>query len=460
MGIAIAIFCCFTFIYKLLEQPAPFANTVGKLTDNYVRAGRPDSSYIKEVAQPYSVFVETTAYNWDAKYYHAIRDSLYSGIDSSHMYRYAFYPFFPMVWKISHTNGHGIVVLNYLFFALAIFILSSIFLKNSKSQLYYFWASLILPTAVIYYIPYTEAVFILTFALAVVGLVKRKYWLYFIAMLCFSMTRPASLILIVAFFAVNTINLFYHRKIWHFIKESFLSTIPIFTAWGAVTLIEYYYSHSWNVYNEACTLWPKNTDLGGPLYDWSIEGFGMTIFAIICFAVPAFVYTVIYGSGALVNRLKEAPVSLFSGNFEFIKKYLFNISMMFITGLSLFHLISDGYMVNGFYRYTLCTPFFYIVLLQLPGKLKNLTPQYKLALVLLTLIVTFLFLLSAPYASAIFRFQYLGLLLLILLGIFLLYEPSLPTVAKIIMLVPLSLLSLVWQTFLFNMYLSNAWIFT
>jgi len=458
--IILGIFFAFSAVYKLLEKEQIYNSTLGKMTLNYQRIDSSGISMIKEMNKPFSAFVENNAYNWDAKYYKDIHDYMYEGSGIFIIYRYAFYPFFPMVWKLFQVQSHGIVFLNYLFFALSLLLLSSIFLKDSKSEIFFFMLGLLLPTAIAFYLPYTEALFLLTFSIALIGLLKRKYWLFFIAMLCFSMTRPSAMILYVVFIIANFISLLHHKQILRFLKECFLSILPIFTGWVIVMLMEYHYSGSWTSYMDASYLWAKEPDLHKKVSDWSMEGFGMTSFALFAIAIPAIIYVIVWGVSALLGKKDESTPYLFSGDGEYIKTYLFNASLLFIMGTTIFNFMVGGYQLNGIFRYTMATPFFYIVFFQLPEKLKSIPVQYKVSGLLILLFSILLFLLSTDYAGDIFRFKYLGLYLLLLLAPLVILEQYLPDKMKLFLLVLLVVPCLVWHAYLFNMYLSDAWIFT
>jgi hypothetical protein len=458
--LVIAMFFAFTALYKLLEKKSIYYPTLGKITLNYEKTDSNGHSFIRETNKPFSNFIEKDACNWDVEYYRDIRDNMYKGHGIGLIYRYAFYPLFPLVWKLSHTNVHGIVFLNYLMFGLGLILLSSLFLKNSKSEMFLFMLALLLPTSVVYYLPYTESLFLLTFSIALVGLVKKKYWLFYLAMTCFSMTRPAAFFLVAVFTIANAISFISHKQFSRFLKECFLTILPILTGWALVMLIEYHYSGIWTNYIVASNLWPKDANLYKDIVDWSLEGFGMTAFAIFFLAIPASIYVVFWGNTAILGKEKNSTSYLFGGDEEYIKKYLFNASMLFMMGFALFYTLVNGYQLNGFYRYTMATPFFFIILFQLPEKLKSIPIPYKATGFIVLLVCILLFLLSSPYAGNIGRFNYLGLYLLIPLTMLVIAEPYLNNRIKFVLLAILILPCLIWHTFLFNMYLGDTWIFT
>jgi hypothetical protein len=458
--IVAGLFLTFTLVFTLMQNNYIYSSTLGKMSNNYENTTINGTTVINVVSKPFMQVNESKAYNWDVSYYKGIRDNMYKGTGDSAAFRYAFYPLFPMVWKATHTGIKGMVLLNYLFFGISMIFLTSVFLGNSKSEMFFFVLALILPSAIAFCLPYTEALFMLTFCVAFMGLLNRKYWLYFIAITCFSMTRPAALILSMAMVSVNMINLFSHKKFLLFIKESLLMVIPIFLGWFLVLLIQHSYSNSWGSYFEAAASWPKQRDPYYPVSDWSIEGFGMTAFAMFFFALPVSIYSIFLGCSAMLGKVKSEAISVFSGDKDYVKKFMVNASICFIAVFVLFNYVSSGYQMNGFYRYTMATPFFYIILFHLPEKLKSIPSQYKLAGFIIVLISLAIFLSSAEYGGNILRFNYMGFYLLLLLGALFLIGPHIGDRVKIVLLVIFILPCIVWHTYLFNIYLSNTWIFT
>ena len=458
--IIVSIFSAFIAVYKLLENKEVYNNTLGKITLNYERIDSGGNSFVKERNIPFKKFTEKNAVNWDAEFYQSIRDNMYAGSNEEVIYRYAFYPFFPLVWKLSCTNVHGIVLLNYLFFGLSLILLSSIFLKGSKSEMFYFVLALLLPTSIVFYLPYTESVFMLTFSMAVIGLMKKKYWLFFIAIVFCSMTRPSSLILAAAFLVISFINLFYHKKFLWLLKDFFMIMLPVFIGWLVVILLQYYYSGSWSTYVLASSFWPKEPDLYKKVADWSLEGFGMTTFAIFAFIIPTCLYGIAWAVSSILGKEKENTTTIFSGNENYTKQMLFNVSVVFIIGFMVLNMSTSGYQLHGIYRYTMAAPFFFIILFQLPEKLKSVSLVYKLSGFIVIFLSIALFLMSAEYAGDLFRFKYIGLYLLLILLFYLAIESYISNRAKLVLLGIVIIPCLVWHTYLFNMYLADAWIFT
>jgi len=458
--VVIAVYSLFMLVFDVLQNPSVYNNTLGKISSNYQRNGDLKHYSIDKVNKPFIDIAENNAYNWDAVYYMSIRDKLYGEVDPHYADRYAFYPFFPMVWMVSGIRSHHIIFLNFLFYGIAVILLSQIFMKDKRNDIFFFILALLIPSVAVFYLPYAESLFVLTFAVGLFALVKKKYWLYFLAMICFSMTRPAVVILVFAFLGTDIMYLLRHRNIKHFFKQSTLTIAPVIMGWGIVTVIQYMYSGSWTSYFDTWILWPTESGLFNKITDWSTEGFGMNSFSIFFLTLPAVIYSIVWGIRSLLKSGKRETVSLFSGNETYIKEYMFNLSLLFIVGVLGYFICTSGNVINGFFRYTMAIPFFYIVLFQLPEKLEKVGVIYKLIALALSASALAWFMLNVHYAGNIFRFEYVGLYLFIFITPFIVFEKYLSDRAKMIVLLVYILPAIVWQTYLFNMYLSDAWIFT
>ncbi len=458
--IVILVYVLFSIVFSLLENPTIYNNTLGRISSNYQHVGNIQHYTIEKAKKPFVEINESNAYNWDAAYYLKIRDEYYGGVDPHYIDRYAFYPFFPMVWSVSGIRSYHIVLFNFLLFGLALIILSQLLMNGKKYDMYFFILALLLPSVVVFYLPYAESLFALTLVVALVGLFKRSYFLYFIAMVCFSMTRPAAVILILAYIGTDVVYLLRHKNFKHFFKQNSLTIAPVILGWLIVTFMQYYYSNSWTAYFDTSDLWPKESGFFNKIIDWSIEGFGITSFSLFFIAIPALIYALVWSIASLFKKNDIPRVSIFSGDRVYIKNYMFNVSILFTVGVLIYFAATSGNVLNGFFRYTIAVPFFYIIFFQLPEKLENISMKYKLPALLLSLSGLVCFLLNVRYAGNLCRFEYMGLYLFVFISPFILFEKYLNTKLKIGILFMYILPAIIWHTYLFNMYLSNAWIFT
>ncbi|HXB39366.1 MAG TPA: hypothetical protein VNZ49_02420 [Bacteroidia bacterium] len=457
---SVLVLATFITSFFLLQIPEIYNLTIGNMIPKYEY--EVVSKKIKPNAEnkPFTNFTYKNVINWDAAQYKNIRDHLYKQINLDSEENLAFYPMFPVVWRFSLIDSKYIVFFNYFLFIAGLIILSTLFMGSSPSRLTFFLLALILPSAIVFYLPYAESLFVLTMAVAIWGLFKQKYWIYFIGAFMFSLTRPSSLIFMVALLSVDFVYYIRHGHFKHFIKELSKTLFPYITGFIVITGIQFYYTHSLTAYFDALELWPVETGLFNPIKDWSVEGFGMNSFAICCVGLPAFVYVIIFGIRSLISFKKDVPVSLYGDNTEWKKEYLYKASLFFIVG-NVFHAIFiSGDEINGFSRYTMSVPFFFIILFSLPKKLQSQKLKNKIILLLLCLSALFMFLAFVDYGGNRFRFQYMGLYLFIAFLPFVIFEANLSRKVKLIILFLMIIPCIIWQTYLFNIFLSNGWLYT
>lgn len=449
------------FVFSLLQHNKVYKNTLGKFSTNYERKETAEGSQIVKTDRPFEDINKTNLYRWDAILYKSISDSAYINTDFYVKERLAFYPLFSFVWRATMIDSPVIFLFNYFLFAFSLIWILHLFKLNDKSTHFIFVLALLLPPSMVYYLPYAESLFVFTLVMAIAGLVQKKYWLFFIGATAFSMTRPAAQIFIVAIIAADLRYLIQYKKIGYFFKEISLKILPFALGIFLVTLIQYLYSDSWTAYFDSLTYWPVESGFTNKVLDWSVEGFGMTVFCIFFIALPCLIYAIVWGLKAFKKQAAdEAPVSLFAGNLAWIEEYMFNASALFIAGNLCYTFLTSGNVLNGFYRYTVCVPFFYIVLFLLPQKIRDIKLTYKLGSVGLLIACMAVFFMNVIYGGNRFRFEYLGLYVMLFFLVLLILAPYLSDKKKWLILAIIFIPAIVWHTYLFNMYLSDGWIFT
>lgn len=459
--IAIIVFISTVCCYFLLQNNFIYTHTLGKVSYNYQHLGTDNNHVISPVKKPYEKLTQKNMYRWDALLYQTIKDSSYVSNEFYNNERYAFYPLFPMVWKASCINNAWIFIFCYALFIIGIILMSEYLDEKNEESYFTFAIALLSPSAVLFYLPYAECLFILTFAIAILGLFKQKYWLFFLGALLFTLTRPASLIFAFALLAVDIRYLIAHRNVGYFIKQLTLKILPFAIGFSLVTFMQYLYSGSWTAYSDALLFWPSESGYFNKIVDWSIEGFGMTAFAIFFLSFPCLLYSLIWGVKAFSKRSRiTTPISLFKGDADWIKEYVFNASIAFTAGNIVYTFLTAGGSINGFYRYTMCVPTFYVILFMLQSVIKHKLLWHKLLLFtvcFIAMVISFYFIV---YGSGRFRFAYSGLYLLILFLIYSLIQQQLSYKIRWIVLICIGICAIVWHTYLFNMYITDAWLFT
>jgi len=106
--------------------------------------------------------------------------------------RPAFFPLFPLVWRVAGANAKGMCVVNYFLFVIGLIILIYSLVSGENKRFALFLMCLAFPQVIFYIIPYTEATFLLCGSLFALGLMKRNYVLFFIGLASMAMVRPAT----------------------------------------------------------------------------------------------------------------------------------------------------------------------------------------------------------------------------------------------------------------------------
>jgi hypothetical protein len=188
--------------------------------------------------------------------------------------------------------------------------------------------------------------------------------------------------------------------------------------------------------------------------DWSIEGYGMNIFSIICVAIPSglvmFTYFLKHYEGK-----KIPPVSLLSS--ETVKQYLFCLAIVYFVGNFLFVFLHQAGNLNGAHRYILVSPFFYIFMFILAPKIRTIKLIPELAILIAVVFIGFLFLIHGPYQHKI-TFLDAGYFLLVFTSIYFILFDRLKFPVKVSLLALLVFCNTVWLTYLFNHFLNDAYI--
>ncbi|UPT66203.1 MAG: hypothetical protein M0D57_17225 [Sphingobacteriales bacterium JAD_PAG50586_3] len=142
-------------------------------------------------------------------------------------------------------------------------------------------------------------------------------------------------------------------------------------------------------------------------------------------------------------------------------QYLTILSSAYIVGSFLFILFFQGGSLNGLFRYILCTPFFYIVAIVLLNKLQTITTTQRKNLLKTGGIFSALFLIwIGVYNQRLINMVEFAFIFFIAVLLFFIYYSKLSQRAVYILAGLLIFLGLVYQTYLFNSFLTNSWIVT
>ncbi|HAH22373.1 MAG TPA: hypothetical protein DCL77_01145 [Prolixibacteraceae bacterium] len=462
--ILISLFLFELVIFKGLQNPSVFKYTLGVITFTNQHVGEANS-FVQDVdiiktKHPYTTFDEANFNRWDVAFYSYMKENGYGKDDTwPGIGTYAFSPLFPFIWKLTHLPASYMCIVNYLMFACSILLLSSLFLPSNEmsktDNICFFALASTLPSVFSFYIPYSESTFIFTMSIALWALFKNKVWPFYLAMVLFVLSRPSFMLVGLAFICTDIYFLILNREHKSFLKELAGKLLPIIIGMAITFYIQYLYSGSFfRMFEVHSLFWNHNFQLPTTISDWSLEGYGMSIFSIFCIAIPASI--LLYTNWLKHRKDKLSPsVSLFSPDTR--KEYLFHFSIIYFIGNFLFVLFTQGGNLNGLHRYILVSPFFYIFLFMLPSKLKSIDLKVQLRILIPLVILGFLLLIKGPYGHGISYLDMGYFFLMLAMFYFILFDRMRMSL-KIRLLSVLIFLNTVWLTYLFNNFLNNSFI--
>ena len=444
---AVIIIVSSVFMFFLLHKILQFESVLTNNLKNYENI----DNVITKVKKPYSKISNENLIHWDAVHYHLISKK---GYDADRVYLFAFFPLFPFLWKLTMLSPLGISILNYLLFSISVFLLCQQ-LKIGKN-IWFLLFLINMPFVAPFIIPYTESLFFLSITIAIIGYLKGNYWLYFIGALLTAMTRSAITIIVLSVLATEFLYILKNKNLKLTVKRFIYLVLPLLIGTFGVLLYQKVSgAESLFTYVDAIKTWDRKLSISNGLSDWSHEGFGLNV-ATIFFVVPLSIYIVSENIRAVFYPNERMCILNKKNNKE---QYLLLLSAVYTIGMFLTNILFQGGSINGLFRYVLCTPFFFVQLIYVIKQARNFNTNSKF---LFFLFASFagVFTMTMPAYSASWGFSDLGFILLIL-SLALLVFGRVPE-RKLAYFFPIVLfiLNVFWNTFMFNMYLCNGWIFT
>lgn len=448
----------FAGVFKLLQNEKIYHNTLGVISENYERTGSWDNYEIKRTSKPFLQITNKNFETWDAAIYKCISERMYSPEnDCLGNVRAAFFPLFPALWKLTNASPIGISIINYLLFIISIAFLVMFLLNTSLANKLVTYSILItLPSTVIYYIPYTEALFLFTMTVATIGLLKKKYLMFFTGSFLMAMVRPATVFILISIVFAELIILIRNKKYRLFINEIILKSLPFITGYFCILFIQYLYTGSWSAMTEAQKNWAGGIRLVKGFSDWSVEGFGLSSFAIFFVCFPAILFTLYL----FIKRNKKAAGDYILKIKNHGTEYLFFISILYLIGIFAFTLLTSGGNLHSFFRFTLASPFFYIVVLIFLNYLSIKSLKLFVSIFIIMNVLLILFLNLEDYGGERMQFSFFGLYMFIATSLFLLTKKIISRPGQIMIALALIILNTIWNTYLLNVFFSDGWIFT
>ena len=375
-----------------------------------------------------NLFKEKNFLNFDAANYQLIMKNGYSG----HQFICAFFPFFPLIWKLTGLTTFGIILLNVLIFLSSLFILSK-YLKSGHKEILIF---LTLPSIIFIFLPFSESVFFFSSVMILIGLRKNNLFAvvgFFLA----TLSRPAFTVLIPALLITEILTSKINKQ---FIYRICLYLLAICVGILIVGLIQYSSSGRWFEFFEAQKLWNNHLQIPIlPLTTWGGDN-------IVRLDATAFLIGVV------------CAIILLKMFFTFYKKRIlytekeFIFSACYVAGISLLVLAFRGGSLFSLNRFVFCTPFFFVLL----NKLLNIKFHFTTRNYILSLISLQIFwLLFGSYVHIQVILIFLAISIYILLYPFLINRNNL---IKIISFYLIILLNIFLQLYFYIHSLQGGWV--
>jgi hypothetical protein len=453
--ISLSIVILFVGIHFSIQQRVVYNTAFKHLFSNYI-----DGAYKADT--PYVEVYNYRLKHWDCRAYAIMKDNLYDVSKSGGDYIFAWFPLFPLLWKYSHLTSIGISMLNVILYIISAVMLSSLFSKHDTTR----WKKLVLfallfsfPGFAVFFIPYTEALFMILLTVAFWGLFKNKYWVYSIGVFLAAMTRSVAVILIVTFLAAEFIVFLKEKDLLARIKNVFLKILPLLAGTMTVALIQLYNgSGSLFKFIEVQKYWGAEFQIPMNFKDYSEESFAGNVGTIFFFVFPCLAYFFYL----FLSIIKKKKSIVAEDNSEKIQEYLFNVSVIYTLVMFFFILFFKGGVLTGITRYIISTPFFFIIVcvgLTKVEKVRALT-KYLFFFVLMFLGLMFLITLCMTnYWGNKFawNFSETGFLLVAAnIGFFLFNKNN---IWFRFIFYSILFFNVLWATYLFNMMISNCrWI--
>ncbi|MBK6526060.1 MAG: hypothetical protein IPG07_11255 [Crocinitomicaceae bacterium] len=326
--------------------------------------------------------------NFDASHYFHISENGYND------FRVAFFPLFPKIWDFLNLSAVSMSILNlciYIFFLIYL----GYQLQFSRTQLFY---SVLIPSNIFFFLPYSEALFFAACVLVLVGILKEKNWITIFALIIASVARPAYVIFLPALFAVAYLG---EGTFGSRLKRILIYSGAIFTGTFLVGLIQFNDTGRWFEFFEAQELWGNHLQFPTlPIRSWAggfvtrLDGTALVV-GVICWVLTSYWLYL-----KLVKKQKlEVPTSVV-------------FSVFYLAGISLIVILFRGGSLFSLNRFVFCSPFF-LVFIKYVSDNVVIRNQFKIAVYsFLLLTVYWLLFYSFVHLESFLKYAGLSVLLI------------------------------------------------
>lgn len=366
--------------------------------------------------------------SFDAVHYYEIAIKGYEGINI------AFFPLFPKIWGYFGLSALGMSMLNAAVFFVFHFYLSEVFKWNN----YYHLLTLVLPSGIFFFVPYSEAVFFAAGTMVLMGFHKK--W---IRLICFgffvaSLSRPSFSVFIPAL-ALLYLMRFELKGFSHI--HYLVMIVSVLLGAFVVGFIQFLDTGNWFQFFSVQEEWGNKLQMINlPLFSWGrpyiIKYDGITF--LIGIVVGLFCLKQLIGQKRQ-KSISEATM----------------LSLLYMAGIITLILLFRGGVLFSLNRFVWATPFGMVALVYFMENLK--IARFRAIFfwtLLLGLVCYWLLFGSYVHIQTFLKFGALSLTLSLMLFMFVENYPKIKLLTRIAFLLMLFAL----QSFFFYVYLTGGWI--
>lgn len=269
---------------------------------------------------------------WDAEHYIFIKNNGYAGR------RVAFFPLFPLIWRMISVNAYWISVLNGFIFLISFIVLvKHLRIKNKLEILCY----LSIPSFIFCFLPYSESFFFLASTFILIGFIRNQQLFIYIGLFISILTRPAFVILVPSFFIIALLSKKDNLSRLHLVNYTIITAVGVLL----VAFIQYLDTGEWFKFFEAQKNWGNELQFPRlPLRSWG-HGYALGLDGL------AFLIGIISGGFilGLITKLKGL------GKIHIADEFIYALS--YLGGITLLVLLYRGGLLFSLNRFVFATPF-------------------------------------------------------------------------------------------------------
>lgn len=377
---------------------------------------------------PSEWYISKRLISFDAVHYQQIANSGYEGLNI------AFFPLFPMFWEYLGFTAVGISIFNGVLFLVSHLFLSTTYKWNNFQHI----LTLVLPSGIFFFVPYSEALFFVAATMILVGFHKQLFWLICIALLATSLSRPSFSVFIPALIILYVVN----RNNSKFGVASYVGMIlSVLLGAFIVAYIQYLDTGIWFKYFAIQKEWGNELQwIKFPLFSWGRP-------YIIKYDGITFLIGIVVGIISLRYMFFNKSRNHFNDSVFF--------SLLYISGITALILLFRGGELFSINRFIWSTPFGMLIIAHFVSNshIKSFKMKYFWAC-FVTLVLYWLLFGSYVHIQTFLKFGALSLALASLLFLFAENYPKIKLISRIVFV--LFLFGV--QTFFFYVYLTGGWI--